>query len=142
MTPTYNLLSFGCVNYLEQQPYHLEHSQSLKQVPKNFMKTFNVEDVTPTSHRMTSYRKINITGEKIINYRVTSPSSHSQINIIVLKRPGISVIIHFSFSLSVTVRYLNYLNRCIVMRVFWHDYINLSISQKVNEALFSQHLHV
>ena len=50
-------------------------SQNLKHVPQNFIKTFNVDDVTVTYHLMTSYRKINIASEKIINYRVTSPSN-------------------------------------------------------------------
>ena len=55
----------------------------------------NVDDVTVTSQLMVSYRKINITREKIIDYRVTSPSNHCcQINIIVQERPGISVIMH------------------------------------------------
>ena len=48
----------------------------VKQVPQNFMKAFNVDDITLTSHLMTSYRKINITSKKIVNYRVTSPSNH------------------------------------------------------------------
>ena len=49
-------------------------SQNLKQVPQNFMKVFNVNDITQ-SRLMTSYRKIYIASEKIINYRVTSPSN-------------------------------------------------------------------
>ena len=61
------------------------------------MKIFNIEEVTLTSHPITSYRKINITSEKIINYRVTFPSNHHccQINIIAREIPGISVVIHF-----------------------------------------------
>ena len=60
-------------------------SENLKQVPQNFMKTFNVEYVTLTAHLMTSYKKINIASIKIINYRATSPDNHHycQINIIV-----------------------------------------------------------
>ena len=56
-----------------------------------------VDDVTLTSQLMTSYRKINIASEKIINSRVFSRSNHHccQINIIVRERPGISVIIRF-----------------------------------------------
>ena len=75
-----------------------ECGQNLKQVPQNFVRTFNVEDVTLTSHLMTSYRRINIASEKNINYRVTSPSSHHccKINIIVRERSGILVIIHFT----------------------------------------------
>ena len=46
------------------------HRQNLKQVPQNFMKAFNVDDVTLTSQITTSYRKINIASEKIVNYRV------------------------------------------------------------------------
>ena len=49
-------------------------SQNLKQVPQNLMKVFNVNDITQ-SRFMTSYGKINITSEMIINYRVTSPSN-------------------------------------------------------------------
>ena len=38
---------------------------------------------------MKSYRKINIASEKIINYRVTSPSNHCcQINIRAQEIPG------------------------------------------------------
>ena len=76
-------------------------SQNLEVVPQNFMKTFNVEDVTLTSHLMTPYREINIASENIMNYRVTSPSNHHccQIDIKVRERPGISVIIHFSLFL-------------------------------------------
>ena len=73
-------------------------SQNLKQVPQNFMKTFNVGGVTLTSQLMTSYsKKINMASEKIINYEVTSPSNHRccQINIIVWERAGVSLIIHF-----------------------------------------------
>ena len=35
-------------------------SQKLKQVPQNFMKSFNIDDVTLTSQLRKSYRKINI----------------------------------------------------------------------------------
>ena len=68
---------------------------------QNLMKTFwwrlMTDDVTLTSQLTMSYRKINIAGEKIINYRVSSPRNHCccQINIIVRERPGILVIIHF-----------------------------------------------
>ena len=67
---------------------------------KNFMKTFNIDGVTLTSHLMMSYRKINIASEKIVNYRVTSPSKgHGyQINMIVRERPSILVIIDYLFS--------------------------------------------
>ena len=59
------------------------------------MKAFNVDDITLTPHQMTLYRKIDITSEKVISYRVTSPSKHCcQISIIVSERPGIFVIIH------------------------------------------------
>ena len=73
------------------------HSQNLKQVPQNFTKNVCIDDVTPTFQLMTWYRKINIVSKKIINYRVSSPSTHQycQINIIVPERPGILVIIHF-----------------------------------------------
>ena len=73
------------------------HSQNLKQVPQNCMKTFNVDEVTLISQLMTLYRKINIASEKIINYKVTFPSNHHcfQINVIVQARPGISVAIYF-----------------------------------------------
>ena len=71
-------------------------SQNLKQVPQNFMEAFNVDDVTLTFQLMTSYRKINIARENIVNYRVTSPSNHCcQISFIVWERPRILVIIHF-----------------------------------------------
>ena len=92
--------------------------QNLKQTPENFLKTFNVEEVALTSHLMKTYREINIASEKIINYRVTSPSNHHccQINIIVRERPGILVIIHFS-----------HLNQCVVMHVFCHYCINALI---------------
>ena len=69
-------------------------SQNFKQVPQNFMKIFNVDDVTLTSQIMTSYRKINIASEKIINYRFTYPSNHCcQIHILAGERPGITLII-------------------------------------------------
>ena len=60
-------------------------SQNLKRVPQNFMKTFNVEYITLASNLMTSYTKINIASEKIMNYKVTSTSNHQccQINAIV-----------------------------------------------------------
>ena len=59
-------------------------SQNIKQVSQNFMKALNVDDASLTSQLMTSYRKINITSEKIINYSVTSPSNHCcQISILV-----------------------------------------------------------
>ena len=78
-----------------------ECCQNLKQVPQNFMKTFNVEDVTLTSHLMTPYRRITIASEKNKNYRVTSPSNHHycKISIIVRERSGILVIIHFTLFL-------------------------------------------
>ena len=53
-----------------------ERSQNLKQVPQKFMKAFTVDDVTASSKLMTPYRKINIARQKIINYRVTSPSNY------------------------------------------------------------------
>ena len=60
------------------------------------MKALNLDDVTLTSQIMTSYRKIKITSEKIVNYRVTSPSNHCcQISFIVRERPGISAMMHF-----------------------------------------------
>ena len=72
------------------------HSQNLKKVPQNFMKALNVDSVTLTTQAMTSYRKINIESEKIINYRVISPSIYCcQISFIVRERPGILVIIDF-----------------------------------------------
>ena len=77
------------------------HSQNLKQAPQNFLKAFNAYDVTLTSQLMTSYRKTKIASEKIISYRVTSPSNHCcQISIIVRERPGILVTIHFPLFLS------------------------------------------
>ena len=72
------------------------HSQNFKKVPQNFIKALNVDSVTPTTQPMASYRKINIESEKIINYRVISPSIDCcQISFIVRERPGISVIIDF-----------------------------------------------
>ena len=50
-------------------------SQNLKQVSQKFIKAFNVDGVTLISQLMTSYRKSNIESEKILNYRVTSPSN-------------------------------------------------------------------
>ena len=38
-----------------------KRSQNLKQVPQNFMKSFNIDEATLTSQLMTQYRKINIT---------------------------------------------------------------------------------
>ena len=60
-------------------------SQNLKQVLQIFIKAFCVDDVTLTSQLMTSYRKTNIASEKVIKYRVSSPSNHQccQINITV-----------------------------------------------------------
>ena len=44
---------------------------------------------------MASYSKTNIASEKIINYKVTSPSNHCcQISVIVGEKPEISIIIH------------------------------------------------
>ena len=60
------------------------------------MKVFNFDDVTLTSQLITSYRKINMASEKIIDYRDTSPSNQScQISFIVRERPEISVIKYF-----------------------------------------------
>ena len=71
-------------------------SLNLKQLPQKSMKAFSVDDITASSKVMTPYRKINIAREKIINYRVTSPSNYScQIRIAVQERPGILVTIHF-----------------------------------------------
>ena len=56
--------------------YKQGRSENLKQVPQNLMKAFNADNVIMTSQLMTSYRKINIASEKIVNYRVTSPSNH------------------------------------------------------------------
>ena len=56
------------------------------------MKVLNVDDVKMAIYIMTSYRKIKIAREKIINYNVISPS-RCQIRILVGERPGISVII-------------------------------------------------
>ena len=87
--------------YQQHQSSQLEYpcqgrSQNLNQVPQNFMKALNLDDVTLTSQIMTSYRKIKITSEKIVNYRVTSPSNHCcQISFIVRERPGISAMMHF-----------------------------------------------
>ena len=52
------------------------HTENLKQIPQNFMKVFKVDDVSQRSHLMSSYRKINIASEKVINYRGTSLSNH------------------------------------------------------------------
>ena len=52
------------------------HSQNQKQGHENFMQVFIVDDVTMTSQIMTSYWKISIASEKIINDRVTFPSNH------------------------------------------------------------------
>ena len=43
-------------------------SQNLKQVPQNFMKVFDVDEVTQTLQVMTSYREINIATENILSY--------------------------------------------------------------------------
>ena len=59
---------------------------------------------------MTSYRKINITSEKIMNYRVISTSNHScQIRILARERPEISVkIFCFAFmQISILHKHLN-----------------------------------
>ena len=137
-------------------------SQNLKQVPQNFMKFVHVDDVTLTSQLTTPYRKINNAIENITNYRVTSPSNYCcQISIIVRERPGTSVMIHFFsffkartrsplyfFTLKfvyadVAVRYLNYLNQCIVhFGTTWYLGILVLVWQKVNEALLCQHLPV
>ena len=62
---------------------------------------FNFDDVTLRSQLITSYRKINMTSEKIIDYRVTSPSNQSfQISFIVRESPEISVIKYFFLSIS------------------------------------------
>ena len=43
---------------------------------------------------MTSYRKISIASEKIINYRATSPSNHyCEIRVLAGEMPGILIII-------------------------------------------------
>ena len=42
-------------------------SENLKKVRQNFMKIFNVRDVTLTSYIMTSCRKINIASERMVN---------------------------------------------------------------------------
>ena len=95
-----NSFMFIALNYLvwnyQFSDTILGRSQNLKQVPQNFMKTFNVDDVTLTSYLMISYRKINSASEKIINYKVTFPSNHHcfQINFVVRETPGISVVIH------------------------------------------------
>ena len=91
---------------IQDQKYEIQHSmkeknlkhqgriQNLKEVPQNFMKVLNVDDVTLSSQIMASQRKVNIASEKIINYRVTSPSNNiCQIRILAGERPGISVII-------------------------------------------------
>ena len=73
----------------------------MKQVPQNFMKAFNVDDIIVTPQLLTSYKKINIVSEKIINYRVTSQSHNCcQISIIVREGPGILVIYIFFFFLK------------------------------------------
>ena len=51
-------------------------SQNLKQVPQSYMTAFNVDDVTLDSQIITSYRKIIIASEKIINYNVTSLNNY------------------------------------------------------------------
>ena len=62
---------------------------------------FNFDDVTLRSQLITSYRKINMTSEKIIDYRVTSPSNQLfQISFIVRESPEISVIKYFFLSIS------------------------------------------
>ena len=53
-----------------QSPVKQGRSQNLKQVPQTFMEVFNLGDVRLASQLMMSYRKINITKEKIVNYRV------------------------------------------------------------------------
>ena len=76
----------------------LGRSQNLKQVPQNFMKAFNVDDIILIYQLLASYKKINIASEEIINYRVTSQSHNCcQISIIVRERTGISVIFFFLF---------------------------------------------
>ena len=65
------------------------------------MKVFNFDDVTLTSQLITSYRKINMASQKIIDYRDTSPSNQScQISFIVRESPEISVIKYFFLSIS------------------------------------------
>ena len=58
------------------------------------MKVYNIDDVTLRSQIMTTYRKVKIAIEKIIDYRVTSPSDHCcEIRILAREKPGILVII-------------------------------------------------
>ena len=55
---------------------------------------FYIDDVTPTPWIMTTYRKVIIASEKIINFRVNSPSNHwCQIRNPAEESPGILVII-------------------------------------------------
>ena len=69
-------------------------SQNFNQVPQNFMKVFNVDNVTQISQIRKSCRKINIASEKIINYRITFPNNHCcQIDTVATERLGILVII-------------------------------------------------
>ena len=100
---------------------------NLKQVPQNFMKVSIVNDVQLKSW------KINIVSEKIINYRVTSRSivklaSWFEKNLefwyntlcSLSKTRTCSLLYLFTLKFvykDVTVRYLNYLNRCVVIRL-------------------------
>ena len=61
-------------NLLENLSALQGRGQNQKQVPQNFMKLFDVDDVSLTSQLMTSNRKNNVASEIIINYRVTSLS--------------------------------------------------------------------
>ena len=69
--------------------YFQGRRENLKHVPQNFSKVFNIDDVSLTWQLMASYRKINIASQKIVNYRVTSPSNHCcQTSIEVRERSG------------------------------------------------------
>ena len=100
---------------------------NLKQVPQNFMKVSIVNDVQLKSW------EINIVSEKIINYRVTSRSivklaSWFEKNLefwyntlcSLSKTRTCSLLYLFILKFvykDVTGRYLNYLNRCVVIRL-------------------------
>ena len=50
----------------------INDGEFINYIAENFKKCFNIDEVTLTSQLMTSYRKMNIASEKIINYRVIS----------------------------------------------------------------------
>ena len=116
---------------------HIYHKrcQNLKQVPQNLMKVLSVDDIKLTPKIITSYRKTNITGIRIINYRVII----TFVNVASLLDKHVKFLswyVAFYFEdyntfmsikrvyKDVTVRSLDYLNRCIVKHLCCHHYVN------------------